>query len=452
MQIFEYPYVIITVLVICFLALVLIGLYFTMKSVKTANGTVEKGFCSTGKIENDFEKIGEERKNRCIVYVSVSLDGMKRVYSEPKALRMYEQIQKILLRSLCLDINGEISLYGKNNFVALNALVSADIIACIEKCYEEIGRAFAAHDAVNIARVYFGYHTTSSNEVSFETALSRAKQACSMAEDREVLYCQWDNSNGKEFERKIKIENNIQNEIDNNRFFLEYQPILDAKTDNIIGAEVLSRLNSPTEGILTPHHFLSAVNNVGLNEKFDYYIFEKNCKWIPNDKPQRRRYVYTINFSRSTLCDEDFADNIIAIVEKYGVDYPCLAVEILEDKELTDSEKGAMTKNLTHLKEKGVSILLDDFGKGYASFDDLAELDISVVKVDKGLTQNAITETGFLILKNIIQTAHDLGFKTLCEGIETEEQKLKAVEAGADLLQGYYFYRPMSVARFEELF
>ena len=118
MQIFEYPYVIITVLVICFLALVLIGLYFTMKSVKTANGTVEKGFCSTGKIENDFEKIGEERKNRCIVYVSVSLDGMKRVYSEPKALRMYEQIQKILLQSLCLDINGEISLYGKNNFVA----------------------------------------------------------------------------------------------------------------------------------------------------------------------------------------------------------------------------------------------------------------------------------------------------------------------------------------------
>ena len=139
-------------------------------------------------------------------------------------------------------------------------------------------------------------------------------------------------------------------------------------------------------------------------------------------------------------------------MEKYGVDYPCLAVEILEDKELTVSEKGAMTKNLTRLKEKGVSILLDDFGKGYASFDDLAELDISIVKVDKALTQNAITETGYLILKNIIQTAHDLGFKTLCEGIETEEQKLKAVEAGADLLQGYYFYRPMSVARFEELF
>ena len=110
------------------------------------------------------------------------------------------------------------------------------------------------------------------------------------------------------------MENNIQNEIDNNRFFLEYQPIIDAKTNKIMGAEVLSRLNSPTEGILTPGIFLSAVNNVGLNQKFDYYIFEKNCKWISSEKETRMKYVYTINFSRYTLCDPNLAENIIKII------------------------------------------------------------------------------------------------------------------------------------------
>ena len=452
MKFFEYPYVIITILAIVFLVMGLIGLYFTMKSVKTAKGTSEKSFCGIGKIENDFEKAVAVRENRCIVYISISLDSMKRLYSESKAIRMYEQIKKILFNHLCLDIGGEISLYGNENFVALNSLKSGEIEQCIDKCFEEINEAFVKHGAVNVVRVNCGYHSTSSTEVSFKVALSRAKQACSIAEDKNVLYCQWDSSNGKAFERKIKIENNIQYEIDNNKFFLEYQQILDAKTNKIIGAEVLSRLNSATEGVLTPYHFLSAVNNVGLNEKFDYYIFEKNCKWISSDKENRTKYVYTINFSRSTLCDPNLADRIIEIVEKYGIEYSCIAVEILEDKDLNEAEKSVMTKNLMRLKEKGVLILLDYFGKGYTSFCDLTDFDISFVKIDKSITQNATNQTGFVILKNIIRTAHDLGFKTLCEGIETEEHKKTVVEAGCDILQGYYFYRPMPVTQLETLF
>jgi len=451
MKFFEYPYVIITILAIFFLIMGLIGLYFTMKSVRTAKGTLEKGFCGLGKIENDFEKAGEKRKNRSIIYISISLGSMKRLYSESKAIRMYEQIKKILLHHLCLNISGDLSIYGKENFVALNDLTSDDITQCIDKCYQDINAVFVKHGAVGVVRIHFGYHLTSSTEVSFKTALGRAKQACSMAEDKEVLYCRWDSSNGKEFERKIKIENNIQSEIDNNRFFLEYQPILDAKTEEIIGAEVLSRLNSQTEGILTPYHFLSAVNNVGLNEKFDYYIFEKNCKWIVNDKRRRAKKIYTINFSRSTLCSQGFADSIIRIVESYDLDYSCIAIEILEDKSLNEAEKSTMINNIIRLKEKGVLILLDDFGKGYTSFGDLTDFDVSIVKIDKEITQNAINQTGFVLLKNIIRTAHDLGFKTLCEGIETEEHKKIVVDAGCDMLQGYYFYRPMPVAKLEAL-
>ncbi len=452
MRIFEYPYVIITILAIIFIVMGLIGLYFTMKSVKTAKGTAEKSFCGIGKIETDFEKAGASRKNRTIVYISISLDSMKRLYSESKAIRMYEQIKKILFNHLCLGIGGEISLYGNENFVALNDLETGEMARCIEKCFQEINETFVKHGAVSVVRVHFGYTCTCSTEVSFKTAFGRAKQALSIAEDKDVLYFQWDSSNGKKFERKIKIENNIQNEIDNNRFFLEYQPIIDAKTNKIMGAEVLSRLNSPTEGVVTPKFFLSAVNNVGLNEKFDYYIFEKNCKWISNDKENRLKYVYTINFSRYTLCDKNLAENLINIIEKYGIDFSCIAVEILEDKDLNEDEKTTMIKNLTRLKEKGLLILLDDFGKGYTSFGDLTDFDINIVKIDKSITQNAINQTGFLILKNIIRTAHELGFKALCEGIETEQHKKTVVDAGCDMLQGYYFYRPMPVTQLETLF
>ena len=82
----------------------------------------------------------------------------------------------------------------------------------------------------------------------------------------------------------------------------------------------------------------------------------------------------------------------------------------------------------------------------------MSDFDINIVKIDKTLTQNGTTQAGFLILKNIIKTAHDLGFKTLCEGVETEEHKQKAIEAGSDLMQGFYFYRPMPVMQLQTLF
>lgn len=452
MKFFEYPYVIITILLMLILVMGLIGLYFTIKSVRYAKGAAEKSFCGIGKIENDFEKASANGKHRCVLYVSVSLDGIKRLYSEPKAAGIYEQIKRVLFRQFCVEAGGEMSLYGNQNFVGFHQLSAEEVASRVEQCNQALNEVLVRHHAVNVVRVTFGCHCTGSTDVSFQTALSRAKQACSMAEDKERLFCQWDSANGKEFERKIKIENSIQEEIEKNRFFLEYQPIIDAKTNRIMGAEVLSRLNSPTEGVVTPYVFLSAVNNVGLNRQFDYYIFEKNCKWIASDKEKRMQYVYTINFSRYTLCDEALADHIISVIEQYGLQYSCIAVEILEDKSLSHQEKAMMMQNLSRLKEKGILILLDDFGKGYTGFGDLSDFDISIVKIDKSISQNAVTPNGFVILKNIIQTAHDLGFRTLCEGIETKEHQDAVTKAGCDILQGYFFYRPMPVTQLETLF
>lgn len=452
MQIFEYPYIIITILVMIFILLGLIGLYFTIKSVRTARSVVAKSFCGLGKMENDFNKDAEERKNRCLVYVAISLEEVKRLYSDSKAGRLYEQIKRILLRHLCLEAEGVIAHYGKENFVALSGLRPKEIEAQMDQCIQEIHDVLQKFGAVNLVPVHFGYHTTESNEVSFKSVLARAKQACSMAEDESEPYCRWETGLGRKFERKLKIENNIQSEIENNRFFLEYQPILDAKTEKIMGAEVLARLNSPTEGILSPKDFLSAVNNVGLNREFDYYIFEKNCKWIASDMESRSKYVYTINFSRHTLCDPELAKKLIGIMENYAINCSCIAVEVLEDQELLGDDKAVMIQNLATLKGKGVLILLDDFGKGYAGFDDLMELDISIVKIDRAIIRNAANPNGFTLLENMIRTAHELGYRTICEGIETEEHKKLAVQAGGDILQGYYFYRPMPVTKLEALF
>ncbi len=452
MQIFEYPYIIITIFVLCFIVLTAVGIYFAIRGAKTASGKDEKDFINISKMESAFEQAGKQQKDRCVFYAKISLDNFRSLYSAEKTANVFSEIKSILLESFSEGDDSNIAIYGEKNFVVFSKWSSETARKKIEKCFTELNKCLLKYSALNIVDIKIGLYFAYGTKVSFDDAIGRAKQAYLLAKNEKLPYAEWNISSGKALEKKIKIENNIEKEIDNNRFFLEYQPVLDAKTKKITGAEVLSRLNSESDGVLTPGSFLSAVDSVGLNDKFDYYIFEKNCKWISNDKSKREAYKYTINFSRSTLCEPQFAERIIAIAEKYNLNFSCLALEILEDKNITGEARKQMVENLSMLKEKGISILLDDFGSGYTTFGDLQNLDISVVKIDKSISQNSVTDTGFIILKNIIRTAQDIGFKTLCEGIETKEQEEAAIKAGCDMLQGFYYYKPMPVAQLEKLF
>ena len=452
MQIFEYPYVIITILFLVFIVLSLVGVYFAFRGIKTATGKEEKDFVTIGKLENSFEKSGKSRENRCIFYISLSTDKLRSLYSETRINKLTAELKNTLLESFSLEDSSMISPYGEKNYVVFSKWDMEEAGKNSEACIEKINKVLLNHSALNIIEIRIGSYFAFGTEVSFDEAISRAKQGYMLAEQQDASYAEWNVTSGKALEKKIKIENSIEKEIDNNRFFLEYQPVLDAKSKKIVGAEVLSRLNSESDGVLSPGSFLSAVDSVGITGKFDYYIFEKNCKWIANDKAQREAYTYTINFSRTTLCEPEFSEKITDIVQKYDLKFSCLAIEILEDKEITGEDKKTMIKNLTELKNMGMSVLLDDFGSGFTGYDDLQSIDISIVKIDRSITRNAVTDTGFKILKNIVSTAKDIGFETLCEGIETKEQEEAVIKAGCDYLQGFYYYKPMPVARLEKLF
>ena len=448
----ESPSVIIAILILCCSFLAAIGAYFAVRGMKTANGDAdETDFSKINKLERRFVRAGKHHEDRCLMYITVYLDNYRSLYSEAQTAEIFSEIKRLLLDTFSNGETSAAAACGDDHFVVFAKYDMESARNIIESFQTILIKVLLKHSALNLIEVRIGSFFAIGSNVPFDEAINRANQAAILAKNEKLSYVEWNTRNGRELEKKIKIENNIENEIDNNHFFLEYQPVLDAKTKEIIGAEVLSRLNSETDGVVSPAGFLSAVDSVGINAKFDYYIFEKNCKWISNDKKQREGYKYTINFSRSTLSEPAFAERIIGIAEKYGLQFSCLAVEILEDKNVTGESKRQMTENLSKLKEKGVSILLDDFGSGFTTFGDLQNLDISIVKIDRAITQNATTETGFIILQNIIRTSKEIGFKTLCEGVETKEQEDAVIAAGCDLLQGYYYYKPMSVAMLETL-
>ncbi len=443
-------FITLTIFIICIAAIVAAGVYFALKASKTSRGTELADFSNINQLEGSFERLGRMRINRSVIYISVSLDRAIRLYREAKAWHIFSELKPIILKYFG-GAEGEAAVYEKNNFVVLGAWQMKATEEKTAQCKEEINRCLLRFNALNVVDVRFGAYSAVASGISFDEAIGRAKQACTMAERENKSFAEWNSSGGRSFEKKIKIENNIEKQIDNNRFFLEYQPVVDAKTKKIIGAEVFSRLYSEQDGVVPPDSFLFAVDSVGVNEKFDYYIFEKNCKWISNNKSQREAYEYAINCSRTTLCDPMFSKKIIETVDRYNLKYSSVAIEILEDKEIDAQAKRQMAKNLSELREKGITILLDDFGSGYTSFDDLQNLAVDVIKIDRSITEKTNTQTGLAIFRNIVRTAKELGVKIVCEGIETEEQARIASEAGCDMLQGFYFYRPLAVRQLEEL-
>lgn len=441
----------VTVFVLIFIILLSAAVYFASRGFKAAQADVSADFSSIGSLESFFAKCGKLGVLRNMIYINISLENARSLYSDVKALKIFSDIKPILLKNFAESENCMIAYYDKKNFVAVSKTSTEIAEKAAEKCISEINQCLLGHNALNVVDIRLGCYSCASSKIGFDEAINRAKQACTMAENGNLNYAKWNSTDGKSLENKIKIENNIENEIDNNRFFLEYQPVVDAKTKKVIGAEVLSRLNSEDSGIVSPGKFISALGSVGLSGKFDYYIFEKNCKWISNNLPQRGKYSYTVNFSRKTLCDEEFAEKIADITNRYALKSSNLSVEVLENREITENEKRLIVTNLKKLRSQGFNVLLDDFGSGYTSFDDLQHFPIDIVKIDRTIIGNASTETGLVIFNNFVKTAKDLGLTIICEGIETEEQERIAADAGCDMLQGFYYYRPMSASALEEL-
>lgn len=449
-EFFTSPLFIISALALVFLAILSLGIWFAVQTAKASRGGGKAAFVSWNQLEGYYNELNRGRKGRCTTYIGISLDAAVTLYSESRAWRIYSKIIPILMEHFASD-SCRISLCDNKNLVAVSSRNVDEAKENITKCLAAVNTCLSKQGARMTVGIRFGTFCSMAGTVDFEEAVNRAKQACTLAESENAPYLEWNIRSGKQLEQKIDMENSIEGAIDRNRFFLEYQPLLEAKSGRIVGCEVLSRLNSEEDGILPPGVFLTAVSAVGVGDKFDYYVFEKNCKWIANNRRDRMGIFYTVNISRSTLCDPDFLPTISEIIARYELTPQMIAIEVLEDKDVTGDALNVLTDNIKKLRARGHSVLLDDFGSGVTTFEDLQKLDVDIIKIDKAITQGTDTEAGLTIFSGMVKTAKELGLRVVCEGVETEEQAKIAIAEGCDYLQGYYYSRPVPVSRLEQM-
>lgn len=277
-------------------------------------------------------------------------------------------------------------------------------------------------------------------------ACDHARYACySIKKHYDRDYCEYDSSMAKDFYRKQYIINNLDAAIENEYIKVYYQPVIDAASGNLCGAEALARWNDPTYGFLSPADFIETLEEYHMIHKLDMFVVRRVCRDLAEAKEKHNRIVpVSLNFSRLDFEYIDLAQEVEKNVSEHKIDKGCIHVEITESA-LTENNEGLQT-SLRELRSSGHSLWLDDFGSGYSGLNVLKEYDFDMMKIDmKFLSNFDSNEKAKTLLKNIVILAKDLGMKTLSEGVETEEAREFLKSIGCEHMQGYLFGRPMPV-------
>ncbi|MCF8002077.1 MAG: EAL domain-containing protein [Halanaerobiales bacterium] len=241
----------------------------------------------------------------------------------------------------------------------------------------------------------------------------------------------------------IELLGDIDNSIKNNNFLLYYQPKINLKTDLVDAYEALIRWNHPKEGFIPPAEFIPKVERSSLIEPLTDWVIEQSLKDIIEyeEIAESKELHVAINISARNFQEPSFIDRLFDYLDKSNLAPEKFAIEITETDLMIEMDKNI--RKLSQLREKGVKVYLDDFGKGYSSLRYLKELPIDYIKIDQFFINNIDkNSTNRDIVLSIIKLSHALDIKVVAEGVETKEQLDFLKENNCDFAQGYYFTRP----------
>ena len=237
----------------------------------------------------------------------------------------------------------------------------------------------------------------------------------------------------------------------NDEFKMHLQFIVDNKTKKLALAEALSRWEKALGEVIFPGDYIGVMEKSGLIVKFDYYMFEMVCKKLSEWKNTNMDSVaISCNFTRITISEKDFLGKIKEIADKYSFDRNKLIIEITEDS--IEKNLDVAKSNIINTKELGFTIALDDIGSGYATLENFCDYPVDIIKIDRKILLQTQTETGKEQYLGIIAKAHALNLKTVCEGVETEEQNEFVTESECDYIQGWYYSKALPQLKAEEFF
>ncbi len=293
------------------------------------------------------------------------------------------------------------------------------------------------------------------DNISVMTALDRAITAQQTVRSRTIynenLIVYYDGVLRDKIKERLFIESNMEQALKNNEFKVYYQPKVSIETGDIVGAEALVRWIRPDGEIISPGKFVPIFEENGFINDMDFAIYRNAvadiAKWLRKgiEVP-----LISMNVSRYHLGDDNFCTKLNSLVDAIGVPHEYIELEITETL-LTDNIK-KLIDTITWFKDHGFRISVDDFGSGYSSLNLITQLPFDTLKIDGGFfLRNDLTDKSKKVISSVVTLAKSLNLETVSEGVETQVQVDFLRELGCDMIQGFFYYRPMPYDEFEDL-
>ena len=251
--------------------------------------------------------------------------------------------------------------------------------------------------------------------------------------------------------RENKLNASFQESIQNHNFEVYLQPKVYLQQNQPCAAEALVRWMHPEEGLIYPSDFIPLFEENGKICELDFYVFEEVCKLIKHwQHNQRPLTEISVNLSRVHMrdCNSNFLERYCEIKKQYGIPDGIIQLELTETSMFYAQQFPHIISILGQLREAGFLCALDDFGCGYSSLSLLKEFNIDAIKLDRSFFVNE-SERSELVVAHMIHLAHDMGIQLVAEGIEEQQQVMRLRNLGCDLIQGYFFSKPLPVNQFE---
>ena len=246
------------------------------------------------------------------------------------------------------------------------------------------------------------------------------------------------------------VEEHQQKALDNEEFIVFYQPKYSPDKAELVGAEALVRWQSPEFGFVPPGRFIPIFETNGFVTAIDHYMIchvaQDQKRWLDAGM---KCVPVSVNVSRAHFAESDLAEQIKNMVDEVGTPHELIEIELTESAFFDD--KDAIIQIIERLKEYGFSVSMDDFGSGYSSLNSLKDMDLDVLKLDAEFFRgNADEERKEAVVSEAIKLAKRLNMRTVAEGVEAKEEVEFLERQGCDMIQGYYFAKPMPKDEYEE--
>lgn len=248
---------------------------------------------------------------------------------------------------------------------------------------------------------------------------------------------------------RLTLLSDLQKSIECDQLVFHYQPKIDVKTRQIMGAEALVRWTHPERGLVSPSEFIPLAEQTGFIRPLTYWGIKEALDQCRSWCRQDLRVSVAVNISARCLHDARFAGVVLDSLRTSGLKPDCLEFEVTESAIMLEPERSRAM--LREFRSLGITLSIDDFGTGFTSLSYLKDLPIDKVKIDRSFVMNMLhNDRDAILVRSIIDLAHNMGYQVVAEGVEDEKTWTALESLGCDLIQGYYVARPMPASAIED--